>query len=135
MYFTVAPKLKTTSLVHQGTGVETILAIKGDNARIECQTERSFPPAEFSWSYQLLECESVSLNCPPAKHKDWRKISYGLQLQFEVQNVSSDTSVLIVAKNVDTMYFRCVAVNPVTRENDSIHYQFFRIQRGNYYLN
>lgn len=129
----VAPKLKTTSLVHQGTGVETILAIKGDNARIECQTERSFPPAEFSWSYQLLECESVSLNCPPAKHKDWRKISYG---DFEVQNVSSDTSVLIVAKNVDTMYFRCVAVNPVTRENDSIHYQFLRIQRekGTEYL-
>lgn len=106
----------------QTTGAEKVWGEKGEPYRIDCQTERSHPPAEFFWTYQLLNCPSGIQGCLPAKESDWRNYTLG-----EVQKISSDTSALIVSANVDRMYFRCVAVNPVTRQNDSVHYQFVQI--------
>ena len=121
IFFVVGPKLKST----QRNGAEKVWGDKGQPYRIACETERSNPPAEFLWTYQLLNCPSGIQECLPAKESDWRNYTLG-----EVQKISSNTSVLIVPENVDRMYFRCVAVNPATRQMDSVQYQFVQIQKG-----
>ena len=119
-FFVVKPELKST----QTTGAEKVWGYKGQPSRIACETERSNPPAEFFWTYQLLNCQSGIRECLPAKESDWRNYTLG-----EVQKISSNTSVLIVPENVDRMYFRCVAVNPATRQRDSVQYQFVQIPK------
>ena len=105
-------------------GVDKYYSIKNKTAEIECITERSHPPAVFSWRYQLLHCTAESSNCPLAKPDGWQRLSFG-----KVEGRFSNTSVLIVPGHIKNMYFKCTAVNQVTRAKDSKQYQFIRIPR------
>ena len=115
--FVVAPVLKKATK----SGVERLFSERGKTAELKCITERSYPAAVFKWSYQLLDCTTVSLTCPSAKPDGWRT---QLPSTVTVEQRSSNVSVLVIPGNIETLYFRCIAENPLAR--DFIQYQFIR---------
>ena len=111
----------------RNTGLpETPDVIKNKAEELNCTTKRSFPSANFSWRYQSLVCTDSS-NCASFKSKKWKLVASQIG---RVDPRSPKTSVLIVPSNIDKVYFKCTAENPVTRANDSIVYKFLR--RGRY---
>ena len=120
--FVVAPVLKKSTK----SGVERLIRERGETAELKCITERSYPAAVFKWSYQLLDCTTVSLTCPSAKPDGWRT---PVPSSVTVEQRSSNVSVLVIPGTIETLYFRCIAENPVTHARDSIQYQFIRTSR------
>ena len=122
--FVVDPLLVKRS----NTGWETPNVVKDEKEELNCTTKRGFPPANFSWRYQPLDCTDSS-TCSSFKNKKWRPISSEIG---RVDQRSPKTSILIVPPNIDKLYFKCTAVNPVTRTRDFIVYKFLR--RGRYQI-
>lgn len=116
--FVVDPLLVKDS----NTRTEKPIVIKGEREELKCTTKRSYPPANFSWRYQLLDCTDKS-TCTPVNSKKWMLIPSRIG---QINRLSPNTSVLSVPANIDKMYFKCIAVNPVTRGRDSKVYQFVR---------
>ena len=108
---------------HTTSGIEKVYAYKNQTKAIKCITARSYPPSNFSWRYQLLNCTDASTTCPKAKPNKWDK----LRRFGSIDRPSSNTSVLTVPAHVGNMYFKCSVVNPVTRAKDFKQYQFIRI--------
>ena len=105
------------------SGIEEPVVIKNQIEELKCTTERSYPPADFDWRYQNLECKPRS-KCKPVKPNKWRKIA---SFVGKVEQRSSNTSVLVVPGNIDNMYFKCIAVNP---ENGQLNdYKVYKFQR------
>ena len=116
--YKVDPELVTTS---RTGGAEEPVVYKGEREELNCTTKRSYPPANFSWRYQPLDCTGKT--CTSYNARNWKPIP---DVIGQVSQSSPSTSVLAVPANIDKMYFKCTAVNPVTRGRDTNVYKFIR---------
>lgn len=114
------PAVDPVLIKQSNTGIDIPVVIKGEREELKCTTKRSYPPANFSWRYQQLDCKDHS-TCTRYSSRLWKPISKRIG---EVQRNSPTTSVLVVPANIDKMYFKCTAVNSVGR--DSKVYRFLR---------